>query len=197
MGATRPPMTFGLPHTLSVSLIAAGLLFFLVYDTGHQINDLIVDAVVTGALAMVWTGAKVLLRTDYHGWDNFIAWCRLDARCLDTREWDGARLASLPLTAAGRPTMLIERITDRIGPAAPLGADSSVMGAPRMPGAPFSLVVNGVRNDRKRRLTALLNAVADENVEVHIHLVKHDATLPPAQHGGASSCRSKASDHAD
>ena len=77
--------------------------------------------------------------------------------------------------------MLIERITDRIGSAAPLGADSSVMGVLRMPGAPFSLVVNGVRDDRKRRLTALLNAVADENVEVHIHLVRQDATLPPVK----------------
>ena len=102
MGATRPPMTLGLPHTLSVSLIAAGLLFFLVYNTGNQVNDLIADAVVAGALGMVWTGAKVLLRTDYHGWDNFIAWCRLDARCLDTREWDGARLASFPLRSPYR-----------------------------------------------------------------------------------------------
>ena len=102
MGATRPPMTLGLPHTLSVSLIAAGLLFFLVYNTGSQVNDLIADAVVAGALGMVWTSAKVLLRTDYHGWDNFIAWCRLDARCLDTREWDGARLASFPLRSPYR-----------------------------------------------------------------------------------------------
>ena len=66
------------------------------------VNDLIADAVVAGALGMVWTGAKVLLRTDYHGWDNFIAWCRLDARCLDTREWDGARLASFPLRSPYR-----------------------------------------------------------------------------------------------
>ena len=102
MGATRPPMTLGLPHTLSVSLIAAGLLFFLVYNTGNQVNDLIADAVVAGALGMVWTGAKVLLRTDYHGWDNFIAWVRLDARCLDTAEWGGARLASLPLRSSYR-----------------------------------------------------------------------------------------------
>ena len=99
IASTTPSRTE--PH-LPRSLIAAGLLFALVYDTGNQVNDLIVDAVVAGALGMVWTGAKVLLRTDYHGWDNFIAWCRLDARCLDTREWDGARLASFPLRSPYR-----------------------------------------------------------------------------------------------
>ncbi len=93
--------------------------------------------------------------------------------------------------------MLIERIADHIGPAALLGADSSVIGALRMTGTPFSLVTNGVRDGHKRHLAALLNAVADENVEVRIPLVKHDATLPPASRGGVSSCRSKASDHAD
>lgn len=74
---------------------------------------------------------------------------------------------------------------DHIGPATLLLADSSVMGVLRMPGAPFSLVMNSERNGHKRRLVAFLNAVADENVEVHIHLVKHDATLPPASHGDA------------
>ncbi len=93
--------------------------------------------------------------------------------------------------------MLIECIADRIGPAALVSADSSVMGVLRMTGAPFSLVTNGVCDDHKRRLAAFLNAVADENVEVHIHLVRHDPTLLPASRGGASSCRSKASDHAD
>ena len=102
MAATRPPMTLGLPHTLSVSLIAAGLLFFLLYDTGNQINDLVADAIVVGAITMVWSAAKVMLRTDYHGWDNFIAWLRLDVRCLDTREWGGARLASFPLRSPYR-----------------------------------------------------------------------------------------------
>ena len=102
MGATRPPMTLGLPHTLSVSLIAAGLLFFLVYDTGNQVNDLIADAIAVGVIGMVWSAAKVMLRTDYHGWDNFVAWVRLDFRCLDTAEWGGARLASFPLRSAYR-----------------------------------------------------------------------------------------------
>ena len=102
MAATRPPLTLGLPHTLSVSLIAAGLLFILVYDTGDQVNDAIADVLALGVIGTVWSAAKVMLRADYHGWDNFIAWCRLDARCLDTREWDGARLASFPLRSPYR-----------------------------------------------------------------------------------------------
>lgn len=70
---------------------------------------------------------------------------------------------------------------DHIGPelATMLCADDSLLGVFRMPGACFSLVMNRLRNSYKRRLTAFLNAVADENVEVHIHLVKHDARLPP------------------
>ncbi len=74
---------------------------------------------------------------------------------------------------------------DHIGPATLLCSDGSVMATHRMPGAPFALALNGGRNGNKRRLTAFLNAAADENVEVHIHLVKHDATLPPASHGDA------------
>jgi len=86
---------------------------------------------------------------------------------------------------------------ERIGPATLLDADSSVMGVLRMPGAPFSLVPKAARDGHMRRLAAFLNAVADENVEVHIRLVRHDATLPPASRGGASSCRSEGSDHVD
>lgn len=102
MAATRPPMTLGLPHTLSVSLLTAGLLFFLVYNTGNQLNDAIADAIAVGAIGTVWSAAKVMLRTDYHGWDNFVAWVRLDFRCLDTAEWGGARLASFPLRSPYR-----------------------------------------------------------------------------------------------
>jgi len=76
---------------------------------------------------------------------------------------------------------------DHIGPATVLLSDGSVMAALRGPGAPFSLVMNGERNGHNRRLVAFLNAAADENVEVHIHLVKHDATLPAASHGPASA----------
>ena len=95
MAATRPPMTLGLPHTLSISLIAAALMFFLLYSTGNQVNDAVADVLAVGLIGMVWSAAKILLRTDYHGWDNFIAWVRLDGRCLDTAEWGGARLASV------------------------------------------------------------------------------------------------------
>jgi len=69
---------------------------------------------------------------------------------------------------------------DHIGPTTMLLADNSVMSVFRMPGAPFALVMNTQRNGNKRRLVAFLNAVADENVEVHIHLVRHDAALPAA-----------------
>ncbi len=74
---------------------------------------------------------------------------------------------------------------DHIGPATMLCSDGSLLAVQRMPGSCFSLVMNRQRNSHKRRLVAFLNAVADENVEVHIHLVKHDATLPPLNHGGA------------
>lgn len=102
VAATRPPMMLGLPHTLAASLLFAGTLFVIGYGTGDVLNDLVADAVAVGALAMVWSAAKVLLRTDYHGWDNFIHWCRLDMWCLDTAEWGGARLASLPLRSPYR-----------------------------------------------------------------------------------------------
>lgn len=74
---------------------------------------------------------------------------------------------------------------DHISPTVMLLADNSVMSVARMPGAPFALVMNGQRNSCKRRLVAFLNAAADENVEVHIHLVKHDAMLPVATHAEA------------
>jgi type IV secretory pathway VirB3-like protein len=97
MAATRPPLTLGLPHTLSVSLIATGMLGLMAYDTGDLVNDTIWDAVLIGGIAMVWSAAKIMLRADYHGWDIFCAWALLDARFLDTREWGGAHLSSLPL----------------------------------------------------------------------------------------------------
>ena len=74
---------------------------------------------------------------------------------------------------------------DHIGPATMLCSDDSIFAVLRMPGAVFALVMNRQRNSYKRRLTAFLNAVAAQNVEVHIHLVKHDATLPPLNHGDA------------
>jgi type IV secretory pathway VirB3-like protein len=102
MAATRPPLTMGLPHTLSVTLLAAGMLGLMAYDTSDVQNDLIFDAVWVGGIAMFWSAAKIMLRSDYHGWDIFVAWARLDARFLDTREWGGAHLSSLPLRSIYR-----------------------------------------------------------------------------------------------
>ena len=74
---------------------------------------------------------------------------------------------------------------DHIAPAVMLLSDSSILAVLRARGAPFSLVMNRERNAYKRRLVAFLNAIADENVEVFIHLVKHDASLPDARHHDA------------
>ena len=102
MAATRPALLFGLPHSLSCSILALGLLVVMFYDTNNQVNDLIVDAVIVGALGMLWSTARIMLRSDYHGWDNFLAYLRLDFRCLDTKEWGGARVASMPLRSIYR-----------------------------------------------------------------------------------------------
>ncbi len=69
--------------------------------------------------------------------------------------------------------MPLERPADQLG-----YAGTSVVCALRMPGTPFSLATNEERDSHKRRLVALLNFVADENVEVPF------------------PCHSKASDHA-
>lgn len=74
---------------------------------------------------------------------------------------------------------------DHISTTVMLLSDGSLMSVMQMPGAPFSLVMHGERNGYKRRLVAFLNAVAAENVEVHIHLVKHDTMLPDASHAVA------------
>ena len=97
MAATRPPMTLGLPHTLAVSFLAGGLLFVMLYGRNDLVWDTIVDVVFIGALAMVWSAARIVLRADYHGWDILVAWLRLDARFLDTAESGGARLSAFPL----------------------------------------------------------------------------------------------------
>lgn len=102
MAATRPPLTLGLPHSLSVSLLACGLLFLMLYSTGDAVRDLIGDAVVIGGIAMVWSAAKLMLRNDYHGWGNFVAWVALDARILDTADWGGTHLSSYPLRSIYR-----------------------------------------------------------------------------------------------
>lgn len=102
MGATRPELLLGLPYTLAVTLSLSGVLFVMFYSSGNQISDLVADAIALGAVAIVWSTARVMLSSDYHGWGNFLAWCRLDATCLDTKEWGGARLASFPLRSKYR-----------------------------------------------------------------------------------------------
>ena len=102
--ACRPDLLCGLPYNLAVIISAAGVGFVMLWDTGDQVNDLIADAVVVIALLMVGSTARIMLRLDYHGWGNFLAWIRLDFCCLDTREHGGARLATLPLRSAYRMT---------------------------------------------------------------------------------------------
>lgn len=102
LAATRPPLTLGLPHTLAVTLLTAGLLGLMAYDTTDIEMDLIADGIVIGTVAMIWSMAKIMLRSDYHGWDIFVAWLRLDARFPNTREWGGAHLSSLPVRSIYR-----------------------------------------------------------------------------------------------
>lgn len=102
MAATRPPLTFGLPHTLSATLLLVAMLGLFAVDTGDFMTDTIFDVIWIGAVGMIWSAAKIMLRADYHGWDIFLAWARLDARFLDTKEWGGAHLASLPLRSMYR-----------------------------------------------------------------------------------------------
>lgn len=102
MAATRPPLTFGLPHTLTAILLLAGVLGLFVVDTGDFKADTIFDVVWVGFIGMIWSAAKIMLRQDYHGWDIFLSWLRLDARLFDTSEWGGSHLASLPLRSVYR-----------------------------------------------------------------------------------------------
>ena len=102
LAASRPAMLFGLPHSLSATLLGVSALFLFFYDPGNWIRGLMGDAIFLGFIAMIWTTAKVMLRSDYHGWDNFLAYMRLDFWCLDTKEWGGARVASLPLRSLYR-----------------------------------------------------------------------------------------------
>lgn len=57
-------------------------------------------------------------------------------------------------------------------------ADGSVLAMCRMVGAPFSLRSNSDRNAQRRPHIAFLNAVADDNVEIHEHLVRHRGVRP-------------------
>lgn len=102
MAATRPALTFGLPHTLAAMLMLATMAGLYVVDTGDFKTDTIFDVVWVGGIVMLWTAAKTMLRSDYHGWDIFLLWLRLDGRLLDTKDWGGAHLSSFPLRSIYR-----------------------------------------------------------------------------------------------
>ena len=75
---------------------------------------------------------------------------------------------------------------DHITPRAMLLRDGSVLGTARLAGAKFDLAAGRERNGHITRLTAFLNAIADDNTEAFFHFVRHDGvpefprTLPPA-----------------
>lgn len=102
VAASYPPMLFGLPHKLTITLLAAATFPIFFYQPASWIKGLMGDAIILGLTVAVWTSAKIMLRDDYHGWDNFVAYLRLDCLCLDTKEWSGARLASLPIRSSFR-----------------------------------------------------------------------------------------------
>ncbi len=95
--ATRPPMmpVVRLPLTLGAALLAAGaILFVLISSTKGEIIVVAVDA-------MICFSIRPLVAVDYHGFDIFIVWLRLDFCCFDTRVWGGTRVAPFPLRVAG------------------------------------------------------------------------------------------------
>lgn len=103
LAATRPALLLGLPYTLAASLLLVGMYFVMFWGDGHDwVKDLREQAIGLAALGAVWSAAKIMLRQDYHGWDIFVAWLMLDARCLDTAEWGGAHLSSFPLRSIYR-----------------------------------------------------------------------------------------------
>ncbi|MGH7043308.1 MAG: type IV secretion system protein VirB4, partial [Acetobacteraceae bacterium] len=51
--------------------------------------------------------------------------------------------------------------------------DGSVMAMLRIPGFPFELEDTAVRNARRRQLNTLLRSIADDNVTLGIHFVRH------------------------
>lgn len=89
--ATRPPMFLGLPRKLSSLLLALGSLLFVLTAAWKW------QAIEIGGIAIVWFSIKPLVAIDYHGFDILLVWLRLDAACLDRREWGGTRVAPFPL----------------------------------------------------------------------------------------------------
>ena len=67
---------------------------------------------------------------------------------------------------------------DHVADGVVLLRDGSLLAMARLAGVPFSLTGNAERNAQFRRHVALLNAVSDENVEIHEHFVSHSAVAP-------------------
>ena len=76
---------------------------------------------------------------------------------------------------------------DHVAPQVVLLRDGSVMATYRASGVPFALARNDERNAHHRRHVAWLNAIADDNVEVVEHLVRHRHVPPmPPRPAGVS-----------
>lgn len=95
-------MFMGLPRKLSSLLLALGALMFVVTDAWRW------QAIEIGGIAIIWISIKPLVATDYHGFDIFLTWLRLDATCLDRREWGGTRVSPFPLRT--RPYGMSSRV---------------------------------------------------------------------------------------
>lgn len=77
---------------------------------------------------------------------------------------------------------------DHCRPAVMLLRDGSLLGMARLAGQPSTVASNQGRNGHVMRHTAWLNAIANDNVEVFEHLVRHDGV--PAQAPRPPACGS-------
>jgi type IV secretion system protein VirB3 len=100
--ATRPPMFMGLPRKLSSLLLCIGSVLFVVTASWTW------EVIEIGGIAIIWFSIKPLVATDYHGFDIFLVWLRLDAMSLDRREWRGTRATPFPLRVAGPYGMTVD-----------------------------------------------------------------------------------------
>lgn len=91
VGATRPPMWLGLPRKLSSLLVCLGGICWILIQPWREL------AIALGTIAIVWGAVKVLVESDLHGFDIWLAHTMTSARALDAREWGGLRAAPLPL----------------------------------------------------------------------------------------------------
>lgn len=102
VAAWRPALLFGLPYMMSVVLLLLCALVLMFYRSGGILRTCAGDAVGIGAIVMFGGLCRTMLRNDFHGWGNFVAWVRLDARALDSRTYGGARLSPFPVRSLYR-----------------------------------------------------------------------------------------------